>query len=126
MVIIKGMVESSFIDYPGKIALVVFTAGCNFHCHYCHNPELVNPTPPFISEEKILLKLEKKREWLDAVVISGGEPTLHPDLPEFIKKIKDETGLLVKLDTNGSNPEMLKKLINEKLIDYVAMDVKAP
>jgi pyruvate formate lyase activating enzyme len=125
MVIIKGIVESSFIDYPKKISLVIFTAGCNFHCHYCHNPELVNPSPPFISEEKVLKKLDSKKEWIDGVVITGGEPTMHPDLPEFIKKIR-ETGLLIKLDTNGSNPEMLKELIDNELIDYVAMDIKAP
>lgn len=125
MVIIKGVVESSFIDYPGKISLVIFTAGCNFHCHYCHNPELVNPSPPFITEEEVLKKIESKEEWIDGVVITGGEPTLHKDLPEFIKKIK-KFGLLVKLDTNGSNPEMLKKIIEEKLVDYIAMDVKAP
>jgi pyruvate formate lyase activating enzyme len=125
MVIIKGVVESSFIDYPGKISLVVFTAGCNFHCHYCHNPELVNPAPPFVKEEKVFKIIEAKQEWIDGVVITGGEPTLHPDLPKFIKEVK-ETGLLVKLDTNGSNPEMLKKLIDERLIDYIAMDVKAP
>ncbi len=125
MVIIKGVIESSFIDYPGKISLVVFTAGCNFHCHYCHNPELVNPEPPFVNEEKVFKLLDSKKEWIDGVVISGGEPTLHPDLFEFIKKIK-EKGLLVKLDTNGSNPAVLKKLIDEKLVDYIAMDVKAP
>jgi len=125
MVIIKGVIESSFIDYPGKISIVIFTVGCNFHCHYCHNPELVNPEPPFMSEDKVLEKIDNKKEWIDGIVISGGEPTLHKDLPELIKKIKSR-GLLVKLDTNGSNPEMLKELINSKLIDYIAMDVKAP
>ena len=124
MVIIKGFVESSFIDYPGKITSVIFTAGCNFYCHYCHNPELVNPTPPFISDEQVLKKLDFKREWIDGVVITGGEPTLHKDLPRFIEKIKAK-GLLVKIDTNGSNPIMLKELIDKKLVDYIAMDVKA-
>lgn len=125
MVIIKGMLESSFIDYPKKISMVVFTAGCNFKCHYCHNPELVNPELPFLPEEQALKKIDAKKEWIDGVVITGGEPTLHNDLPEFIKKIK-EKGLSVKLDTNGTNPQMLKKLIDEELIDYIAMDVKAP
>ena len=105
--------------------MVIFTAGCNFHCHYCHNPELVNPEPPFIKDEKVFKLIENKKEWIDGVVISGGEPTMHKDLPDFIKKIKD-MGLLVKLDTNGSNPEMLKKLFDENLLDYIAMDVKAP
>ncbi|MBN1923880.1 MAG: anaerobic ribonucleoside-triphosphate reductase activating protein [Nanoarchaeota archaeon] len=125
MVIVKGIIESSFIDYPGKISLVVFTAGCNFHCHYCHNPELVNPEPPFMAEDKVFKLIDNKKEWIDGVVITGGEPTLHQDLPLFIKKIK-ERGLLVKLDTNGSNPEMIKELTDSKIVDYLAMDVKAP
>ncbi|MDD2678567.1 MAG: anaerobic ribonucleoside-triphosphate reductase activating protein [Candidatus Nanoarchaeia archaeon] len=125
MVIIKDVLESSFIDYPKKISLVIFTAGCNFRCHYCHNPELVEPELPFMSEEKTLKKIESKKDWIDGVVITGGEPTLHADLPEFIKKIK-EMGLMVKLDTNGTNPEMIRKLMEEELIDYIAMDVKAP
>lgn len=125
MVIIKDVLESSFIDYPKKISMVVFTAGCNFRCHYCHNPELVEPELPFLGEDKALKKIESKKEWIDGVVITGGEPTLHQDLPEFIKKIK-AMGLLVKLDTNGSNPEMLSKLIDKGLIDYIAMDVKGP
>ncbi|MFA5303702.1 MAG: anaerobic ribonucleoside-triphosphate reductase activating protein [Candidatus Nanoarchaeia archaeon] len=125
MVIIKDVLESSFIDYPKKISMVIFTAGCNFRCHYCHNPELVNPELPFMAEDKVLKKIESKKEWVDGIVITGGEPTLHKDLPEFIKKIK-KMGLMIKLDTNGTNPEMLKKLIDEKLVDYIAMDVKAP
>lgn len=125
MVIIKGFLESSFIDYPSKLASVIFTAGCNFYCHYCHNPELVNPELPFFTEEEVLEKIKNKKDWIDGVAITGGEPTMHKNLPEFIKKIK-ERGLLVKLDTNGSNPEMIKQLIDEKLIDYIAMDIKAP
>jgi pyruvate formate lyase activating enzyme len=125
MVIIKDIIESSFIDYPKKISMVVFTAGCNFKCHYCHNPELVNPELPFMAEDKALKKIEAKKEWVDGIVITGGEPTLHSDLPDFIGKIK-KMGLMVKLDTNGTNPAMLKKLIDERLIDYIAMDVKAP
>ncbi|VVB74483.1 7-carboxy-7-deazaguanine synthase [Candidatus Tiddalikarchaeum anstoanum] len=125
MVIIKGFIESSFIDYPGKIACVIFTAGCNFYCHYCHNPELVTPEPPFLSEDQVLKKIDNKRDWIDGIVISGGEPTMHKDLPKFIEKVK-EKGLMIKLDTNGSNPDMLKELLDKKLIDYVAMDIKAP
>jgi len=125
MVIIKDMIDSSFIDYPKKIAMVIFTAGCNFKCHYCHNPELVNPELPFLSEDKAIKRIEAKKEWVDGIVITGGEPTLHPDLPEFIKKLK-KMGLMVKLDTNGTNPQMLKKIFEEKLIDYIAMDIKAP
>jgi pyruvate formate lyase activating enzyme len=125
MVIIKDIIESSFIDYPKKISMVVFTAGCNFRCHYCHNPELVNPELPFMSEDKAIKKIESKKEWVDGIVITGGEPTMHADLPDFIRKIK-KMGLLIKLDTNGTNPEMIELLINERLIDYIAMDVKAP
>jgi pyruvate formate lyase activating enzyme len=125
MVIIKDIIDSSFIDYPKKISMVVFTAGCNFRCHYCHNPELVNPELPFMSEDKAIKKIESKKEWVDGIVITGGEPTMHADLPDFIRKIK-KMGLLIKLDTNGTNPEMIELLINEGLIDYIAMDVKAP
>jgi pyruvate formate lyase activating enzyme len=125
MVIIKNLLESSFIDYPKKISMVIFTAGCNFQCHYCHNPELVNPELPFMSEDKVLKKIEEKKEWVDGIVITGGEPTLHKDLPDFIKKIK-KMGLMIKLDTNGTCPNMLKELFEEQLIDYIAMDVKAP
>jgi pyruvate formate lyase activating enzyme len=124
--IIKGLQEFTLIDYPGKIACTIFTFGCNFRCRYCHNPELVfDDGTPIISEEKILKFLEERRDFLDGVCITGGEPTLHKDLPEFISKIKS-LGISVKLDTNGTNPEMLKKLIKQKLIDFVAMDIKAP
>lgn len=117
----------SMIDYPGQLAAIIFTQGCNFRCPYCHNPELVNfdllQEP--LSENEILAFLESRKGKLDAVCITGGEPTLHPDLPEFIAKIK-EMGFLVKLDTNGTNPELLNFLIENKLVDYVAMDIKAP
>jgi len=125
MVLVKGIIETSFIDYPKLVSLVIFTSGCNFRCHYCHNPELVKQEEPFMSEEKLLTTIEEKKDWIDGVVITGGEPTLHEDLPKLIKKIKD-FGLLVKLDTNGSNPKMLKELIDKKFIDYIAMDIKAP
>jgi len=130
-VLIGGIQKSSLIDYPEKISAIVFTQGCNFKCPYCHNPELIKgkreegkgESYPDINE---LIEFFKTRIGkLDAVVITGGEPTLHEDLPEFIKQIK-EMGFLVKLDTNGTNPAMLQSLIEEKIIDYVAMDIKAP
>lgn len=126
-VIIGGLQKLTLIDYPGKIACAVFTVGCNFHCHFCHNPELIDPEK-FDAGEKIEETdffdfLKSRQSLLDGVCVTGGEPTLHPDLPEFLKKIK-ALGFLVKLDTNGTNPEMLSALISEKLINYVAMDIK--
>ncbi len=126
---IAGLVKTSLIDYPGKVAAVVFTQGCNFRCGFCHNPDLIpiewaarsNEYP----EQQILDLLDKRAGKLDGVVITGGEPMLQPDLLEFMRKIKDK-GLLVKLDTNGSNPDMLKSAISENLVDYIAMDIKGP
>jgi len=112
-------------DYPGRSSLTLFTAGCNFNCGYCHNPELKGFKEGKISEEDVWSYIIPRKDWLKSIVISGGEPTLQNDLPEFAKSAK-ENGLSVKLDTNGSNPSMLKRLLEEKLIDYVAMDVKAP
>lgn len=125
--LIGGFQRFSLIDYPGKICAIVFTQGCNFRCPYCHNPELVYPklfSHP-IPEEDIFAFLETRHGKLDAVVITGGEPTLQPDLIEFTKKLKADE-YLVKLDTNGSNPCILSKLIEQKTVDYLAMDVKAP
>lgn len=152
-IIIGGLQKSSLIDYPGKISAIIFTQGCNFRCPYCHNPELItgnseqkiendSPLPSplrtlpkerlnIVPERsglrvRVILKfLETRRGKLDGVVITGGEPTLHKSLPEFIRQIKG-LGFCVKLDTNGTNPDMLQKLIEENLIDYVAMDIKAP
>ena len=122
---IGGFQKVSLIDYPGKICAIVFTQGCNFRCPYCHNPELVDQKlfTESISEDEIFSFLEKRKGKLDAVEITGGEPTLHNDLLDFIKKLKD-MGFLVKLDTNGSFPDIVKKAIS--LIDYIAMDVKSP
>lgn len=122
---IGGFVKQSLIDFPGKITAVVFTQGCNFSCGYCHNPQLVLPElfQPPIPEEEVLNSIKAMSEWLDAVTISGGEPTIQPALPEFAFKINN-LGLLVKLDTNGSNPEMLKLLLDEKLVDFIALDIK--
>lgn len=120
-----GLQKTSLIDYPGKVCAIVFTIGCNFHCPYCHNPELVDETAEEISEDNFFSFLTSRVELLDAVTITGGEPTLHDDLPLFIRRIK-QLGFLVKLDSNGTNPAMLRELINTKLVDYVAMDIKSP
>jgi len=125
--LIGGFQRFSLIDYPGKICAIVFTQGCNFKCPYCHNPELVDPkrfSQP-IPEVDIFAFLETRRGKLDAVEITGGEPTLQPDLIDFISKTK-ALNFLVKLDTNGSNPGILRKLIELNIVDYIAMDVKAP
>jgi pyruvate formate lyase activating enzyme len=123
--LLGGLQRLSLIDFPGKICATVFTIGCNFDCGFCHNPELVDPEKikdqPRISEEDFFKFLESRKGDLDGVCITGGEPTLQPDLPGFIKKIKN-LGFAVKLDTNGSNPEMLERLIKD--VDYVAMDIK--
>jgi len=151
--IIGGLQKFSLLDYPGKIAAIIFTQGCNFRCHFCYNPMLVwpegkagrlknissiNPVKSallfngvnqkdhtLIKEDGLFDFLKKRKNKLEGVVISGGEPTLHKDLPQFIKKIKN-LGYLVKLDTNGTKPEVLGKLVKEKLVDYIAMDIKAP
>jgi len=124
--IFGGFTPLTLIDFPGKIACIAFTIGCNFRCPYCHNPELVDETvEETFSEEYVLEFLLKRKRMYDGIVITGGEPTMHSDLPAFLRKIKKQ-GFLVKLDTNGTNPKLLKKLIKEQLVDYVAMDIKAP
>jgi len=124
---IGGLQKMTLIDYPNKIAATVFLIGCNFRCPYCHNPELVNPKfierQTKIEEKDFFNFLDERAGFLDGVCITGGEPTIHSDLPKFIKNIK-KRGFLVKLDTNGSNPEMLENLIKDNLIDFVAMDIK--
>lgn len=139
---IGGLEKMTLIDFPGEIAAIVFTQGCNFRCQFCYNPMLVWPIlqdselkyPSIdgksgdhssIDESGLFAYLESRKGKLDGVVITGGEPTLHPDLPEFIEKIR-EMGFKIKLDSNGTNPEMLKKIFSRKLVDYVAMDIKAP
>ncbi|MFA6190562.1 MAG: anaerobic ribonucleoside-triphosphate reductase activating protein [Candidatus Staskawiczbacteria bacterium] len=125
--IIAGLQKTTLIDFPGKIACVVFLAGCNFRCPWCYSAELVLPLKiakqPRMQEEEFFNFLKQRQEQLDGVVICGGEPTINKDLPRFIEKIK-HLGFLVKLDTNGSNPTMLKNLVEARLIDYVAMDIK--
>ena len=121
---ISGLQKLTLLDYPGKMACTVFTYGCNFRCPFCHNALLVTEeNSDCIDEDEFFSFLKKRQGILDGVCISGGEPTLQKDLPEFISKIK-ALGYYVKLDTNGSSPLLLKKLIEEKLIDYVAMDIK--
>jgi pyruvate formate lyase activating enzyme len=124
---IGGFEKQSFIDWEGKITAVIFTKGCNFRCPYCHNPNLVYPEliqqSTDIPENEILQFLLSRKNWLEGVVITGGEPTLHHDLDFFINRIK-KMNYKVKLDTNGSSPGMLRKLIDNHLIDCVAMDIK--
>ena len=125
--IIAGLQKTTLIDYPGKLACVVFLAGCNFRCPWCYSSELVLPLKiakqPRISEKEFLDFLRERQGLLEGVVVCGGEPTINKDLPKFIERIKN-LGYKVKLDTNGSNPETLKDLVNIGLIDYVAMDIK--
>jgi pyruvate formate lyase activating enzyme len=126
---VAGIIEKSTEHYPGAVSFVIFTQGCNFRCPYCFNPEMAR----FYDEnennnqriEEVLIKLKEDREQYDAVVISGGEPTIHKGLPEFLARIKD-LDLAVKLETNGTNPRMIARLIKLGLLDYVALDVKAP
>lgn len=122
-----GMIPCTIIDYPGKTACMVFTIGCNFRCPYCHNPELVDETiEETISDTSVLAFLKKRRGMLDGIVVTGGEPTMHGDsLLSFLRHVK-RLGFLVKIDTNGTNPSLLKKALKEKLVDYIAMDIKAP
>lgn len=124
---IAGLVRSSLIDYPGKVAAVVFTQGCNFRCGFCHNPDLIaiDNQQSIISEQEILDFLKTRVGKLDGVVITGGEPLIQPDIEEFIAKIKG-LGFLIKLDTNGSSPDKLARLIDAGLVDYIAMDIKGP
>jgi len=124
---IGGLLKTSLIDYPGKIAAVVFTQGCNFRCFYCHNPELVYPkqfTEP-IPEKEVLRFLQKRKGMLEGVSITGGEPLMQPDIEIFVEQIA-KMGFMVKIDTNGSFPDTLKRLIDSGNIHYVAMDIKAP
>ena len=121
---IAGVQKVTLLDYPGKVACEIFTQGCNFECPFCQNSSLIPITNTGeFSEEEIFEYLNLRKNILDGVVITGGEPTVQKDLKGFIKKIKD-LGLLVKLDTNGGNPKVLQELIDEDLVDYVAMDIK--
>lgn len=127
--IIGGLQKLSLIDYPEKLACTVFCVGCSFKCPWCHNPELVLPEKMNarnnISEKRFFNFLKSRQGFLQGVCITGGEPTIHSDLLDFCKKIK-EIGYEIKLDTNGSSPDILNELINQELVDYIAMDIKAP
>lgn len=124
---IVGYLKTSLIEWPGKISSVIFTPGCNFRCPFCHNSDLVDPQKikkqPHLKEEKILADLRSRKKWIDAVVITGGEPTLQSDLDKFMEKIR-KLGFKTMIETNGSRPEFLEKLIASKLVDFLAMDYK--
>jgi len=126
---IGGLQKTTLIDYPGKIACTIFLIGCNFRCPFCYSAELVLPekikNQPRIDEKELFRFLKERREYLEGVVICGGEPTIHSDLSDFLLQIK-KMGYLIKLDTNGTQPDIIKKLIDKKLVDYIAMDIKAP
>ncbi|MBU0996667.1 MAG: anaerobic ribonucleoside-triphosphate reductase activating protein [Firmicutes bacterium] len=123
--IIAGMVKTSLIDFPGKIATVLFTPGCDYNCFYCHNRELIENVEDTLDINEIEAFLKKRQGLIDGVVITGGEPTLHKDLIPFLLKIK-QYGYMTKLDSNGSNPEVITACINAKAVDYYAIDYKAP
>ncbi len=127
MIQIKGFLETSFSDWRGKICSVIFLPRCNFRCPYCHNhPLVVHPEQyATIPLEDIFVRLHSLRDWIDGVCLTGGEPTLHTDLPLLVREIK-RRGFLVKLDTNGSTPSMLERFVGRREIDFVSMDVKAP
>ncbi len=121
---IAGIQKLSLIDYPGKVASVIFTQGCVFRCAYCHNPELIPVTSPLLMrEEDVMEILDRQKKIVDGICITGGEPTLQHDLPEFIQRVR-ALGYSIKLDTNGVHPSMLAVMFAERLIDYVAMDLK--
>lgn len=121
----KGFLPNSMLDWPGKICTVLFLNGCNFRCPYCHNPELVDElqAPNVVSWNSLAHFLSQRRGWIDGVSITGGEPTLHPDLPELCGKIKG-IDMLVKVDTNGSRPRMLKEMLTRGVLDHISMDLK--
>lgn len=119
-----GLLKNTALDFPGRFSAAVFTQGCNFTCPYCHNPHLTRPFGEPVEEEDALNFLRRRRPYLDGVVVSGGEPTLQPDLAEFCKKLRG-LGYEIKLDTNGSAPEVVADLIKRKLVTYLALDLKA-
>lgn len=127
MIVIKGFIEMSMLDWEGKIVSTLYLPYCNFRCPYCHNSGLVlNPEQyNTVPVEVVIDYFIRHQGWIDGVCISGGEPCMHEDLPDLIKRLRD-VGSLIKLDTNGSFPDMLQRLIDERLLDYIAMDIKAP
>jgi pyruvate formate lyase activating enzyme len=123
--LIAGFQKTSFVDYPGQPACVVFTPYCNLNCIYCHNAQILEKNTPLIDEDSIIDYLVKRHSLIHALVISGGEPTLQQNLEAFIREAK-ELGYKIKLDTNGTKPGVLRELLQKQLLDYVAMDIKAP
>lgn len=123
----KGLKKSSLIEWPKKIVAVAFTGGCNFRCPFCQNKDLVlnSEKLPTIKEEEVIAHLKSKEKWLDGLAISGGEPTLHPSLPDFAQRVK-ENGFDFGLETNGTDPKMVNELIKNELVDYFFIDIKAP
>ena len=122
---ISGFQKNSFIDYPGRIASVLFVPGCNMNCYFCHNRHLLKEDAGTIDIEEVLKFLESRKGFIDAVVFSGGEPTIYPDIGDLMKKMKD-MGYLIKLDTNGMRPEVTEILIKKGFLSYIAVDIKAP
>jgi len=126
---IGGLQKLTLIDYPGTLACTVFLSGCNFRCPWCYSSELVLPEKiaqqPILEEKDFFEFLKQRKCQLDGVVVCGGEPTINSDLPRFLQRIK-KFGYKIKLDTNGSNPQMLESVLKQKLVDYIAMDIKAP
>ena len=121
---IHGLAKMTLLDFPGRVACTVFLGACDFRCPYCHNFELVDGSaPPVMDEEDLFSFLEKRKGLLDGVAVTGGEPCLNKDLPALLRRIR-QMGYMTKLDTNGNHPDMLKKLLDEDLLDYVAMDIK--
>lgn len=123
--LIAGFQKISLLDYPGVLASIVFTQGCAFRCGYCHNPELIplRASSPLIPEQVVFDSLGEKRKIIEGVVITGGEPTMQPDLEVFVRRVKS-LGLLVKLDTNGTRPDVVRRMLDGRLLDYIAMDIK--
>ena len=122
---IGGFQKTSLLDYPGEISAIIWTVGCNFNCPFCYNIDLVKGNVELFPVEEIFGFLKKRKGLIEGLVISGGEPFLQKDLKEFCKKVK-KIGYKIKIDTNGTFPEKLQELIDKKLVDYVAMDIKAP
>jgi len=122
---IGGFQKTTLLDYPEQISSIIWTVGCNFNCPFCYNVDVVKKTAKTISEKEVLAYLEKRKNVIDGLVISGGEPLLQKDIASFCEKVK-KLGYLIKIDTNGTLPENLKELIDKKLVDYIAMDIKAP
>ncbi|MDP2718001.1 MAG: anaerobic ribonucleoside-triphosphate reductase activating protein [Candidatus Micrarchaeota archaeon] len=122
---IGGFQKTSLVDFPGRVAAIVFTSGCNMRCGYCYNAPLATGKVPDLGADAVFSEILERKKYVDAVVITGGEPTIWPDLPDRMRTLK-AAGFFVKLDTNGLNPEKLRKILGEGLADYVAMDVKAP